>query len=128
MKSFQIALIRLPRKVNFTEYVQAVPLPKVCDSTEGIDTLVMGTGATSNSVSAFNPQLSFACLQTISASECQNTFPFFSTRKSVICAQNSVNNQSICNGDSGGPMVTKSDGILIAVSAFVHKGKKEEMI
>lgn len=124
LKPFQIALIRLPHKVKFSKYIQPVTLPKVCKSTEGIDTLVMGNGATSDSTSV-SPELSFAFLQTLSVSECQNSFPGMSKRKSIICARNAVNDQSICKGDSGGPLVTRSDGILIGVSSFVHKGKNE---
>lgn len=125
LKSFQIALVRLPQKIKFSKYIQPVPLPKVCKSTEGIDSLVMGNGATSNSNSLLDPELSFAFLTTISPSECEKTFPGISFLKSIICAQNAVNGQSICKGDSGGPLITRSDGILIGVSSFVHKGKEE---
>lgn len=99
-------------------------LPNECKSTENIDALTMGNGATSESIS-ISSKLNFAFLKTLSPSACHSTFPILSKRKSIICAQNTINDQSICRGDSGSPLVTRSDGILIGVSSFVHKGNKD---
>lgn len=126
-KPFFSALIHLPRKIQFTEYVKPVKMPNECKSTENIDVLTMGNGATSDSTS-LSTKLNFAFLKTISPSECHSTFPISSKRKTIICAQNTINDQSICRGDSGAPLVTRSDGILIGVSSFVHKGKKDKRL
>lgn len=116
-----LALIRLPRKIQFTQYIQAVNLPKTCESAENIDVVTMGNGAISD-YTGISDQLHFAVMKTIPLYECRKVFPMLLLRKSVICAQNSMYPQSICNGDSGSALVTKSGGILIGVSCIGRYG------
>lgn len=95
-----LALIRLPRKIPFSENVQPVKMPSNCDSIEDIEAIAMGHGETK--IDKFSPQLKFATLKTVSLKACRKVFPMLLFRKSVICASNEVRKQSIYYGDSGG--------------------------
>lgn len=114
-------MIRLPKKVQFTSSIQPAHLPTTCESTENIDVIALGNGATSNEA-GISPQLRFALLKTLPLNICRRVFPIILLRKSLLCAYNDVVPQSVCQGDSGGPLI-KSDGTLIGVSCFVRHGK-----
>lgn len=115
-------MIRLPHKIQFSQYIQPVQLPSVCETPKNIEVIAIGRGATSDH-SGISRQLRFAELTTLSTSDCRKTFPFLIFRKSVICAQNQASLQSICKGDSGSALITKSNGILIGISSMMRKGK-----
>lgn len=116
-----LALIRLPKKVQFTPFIQPAHLPTKYESTENVDVTALGNGATSNE-SGLSPQLHFALLRTLPLNNCRRVFPIILLRKSLLCAYNDVVPQSVCQGDSGGPLV-KSDSTLIGIACFVRQGK-----
>ncbi|XP_055327027.1 collagenase-like [Sitodiplosis mosellana] len=115
-----IALIRLPRKVRFTEYIRPLPLPTVCKNPENVESYTVGYGATSDH-SGVSPQLKFALLTTLPAHVCRQVYQNSYPGRTVICAYNNVHGQSVCRGDSGGPLVSRTDGNLIGISCFVRK-------
>lgn len=117
------ALLRLPQKVKFSKYIQAVNLPKKCEKTDNVDAIAVGHGKTSDA-GRTSMLLKYAELKTIPLEDCSDLFPIFQYFDSYICAQNDRDiYQSVCNGDSGGPLVTKADKKLIGVADFVVKSK-----
>lgn len=116
-----VALIRLSRKVHFSDYIQPVKLPTTCNEPQNIETIAVGNGAISDKTK-ISPQLNFAILKTETVKVCRNVYPTNFWRKSVICASNQLLNQSICRGDSGGPLIDIFNNTLIGVACFVRLG------
>lgn len=115
-------MIRLPKKVQLSKYIQPVPLPKSCDSPGIVNTIAVGHGITGDNDSV-STDLLWAELKTISMTACRNEYPTMFWRNSVICAVNDILKQSVCSGDSGGPLVTRINPTLIGVTCFVRAGK-----
>lgn len=114
----------MPVKVPFTKNIKPVSLPAICAEPAIDDVVVVGHGKTSDN-GKVSMQLNYAHLTTIPLNVCEKVFPIVSGRKSVICAMRTEPGyQSVCNGDSGGPMVRLSDRTLIGISCFVRLGKR----
>lgn len=118
MKWNDIGLIHLPQKIKFSQNVRLVALPRTCESPETVDVVTMGNGVVSNSRKIPSKKLLFANMKTLSMQDCRKTYRFLTFRKSVICANNHVEKQSVCKGDSGSPLIKTSDGIMIGVAVF----------
>lgn len=99
----------MSRKIEFTDRIQPVLLPRSEDLFEGQDVIAVGWGDYS--------KLRWAPMHVISNLKCSEHFgPVPITN---VCAQGN-NKESICFGDSGGPLVLKSDNrTLIGVTSFV---------
>lgn len=115
-----IALIKLTNTVKFTETIRPVEFSKTCDSNENVEVIVMGNGVTKMSSRRNANVLQWAPLRTIPAQECAKTYKIMEFRKSVICAQTDAS-RTVCYGDSGSPMIRKSDNALIGLAIFVGK-------
>lgn len=116
-------MVHLPVKVKFTQNIQPIDLPKTCDEPKNADVVAVGHGKTSDD-SDVSLQLNYALLTTLPSNLCRKVFPILSGRKSVICAISTEKDfQSVCGGDSGGPLITLSEPTLIGVSDFVRMGK-----
>ncbi|XP_050076061.1 collagenase-like [Anopheles maculipalpis] len=113
-----VALVKLPQKVEFNENVQPVRLPTGNDDFAGESVVVSGWGLTENG-GPVSQQLQYATLQVITNSECQKTFSPLVVRKSTLCARGDEK-ESPCNGDSGGPLVLAEDKTLVGVVSFGH--------
>lgn len=113
--SFPLALVRLPRPVKDTVYIQAVRLPATCDSHENVRCDTMGNGIRANG-GRYSAQLYYATFKTLLLNECRELLSAIGTRTTILCANNAVFAQPICKGDSGGPLVRESDDTLIGVS------------
>lgn len=117
-----IALIKLPRPAIFTNLVQPVQFPTVCDVFEGMDLLAIGNGF--QSVGGKMAEiLQFTTLITTTAAECKKIYSYIDETK-TFCAKG-LFNESISKGDSGGPIVKfdKFDSIkhaLYGISSFIH--------
>lgn len=122
-----VALIRLPRKVKFTEHIQPVKLPNTCKAQENIEVVAIGNGATSDD-SSVSPSLQYTILKTDPLKVCRKVYPILFWRKSVFCASHELKEQSICRGDSGGPLINQSDNTLIGLSCFVRMGNFKGML
>lgn len=119
------ALIRLPEKVQFNKNIQPVKLPNSCDSTVGLDVIAIGHGRTSNNGGISMP-LNYVQLKAIPLKNCSFSFPVMNDHDSFICVNGENKDdsyQSICIGDSGGPLITKSDNTLIGVANFISISK-----
>lgn len=122
---FSPALIRLPHKIKYSQYIQRVRLPNTCKPTINSDIVIMGNGKTADS-SPTSPQLKFAFLKIVPKEACLEYYPLISNRISTFCAENKVNNEGICPGDSGSPAIDQSDGTLIGIASFYDDSKKNQ--
>lgn len=111
-----IALIRLPHSIVFTNTIKAVNLPQNCD-VRGFDIIAIGNGETRNNIVA--PTLQYAPMTIISRDECEKIYPPTVYSEQMICAT-SDEARSFCYGDSGGPLIRDEDNALIGVASFIH--------
>lgn len=96
-----IALIRLPRPVQPTEFIQYARLPKADEGTfVGRNVTASGYGLQSSSASYVASQLQYTQLHVISNEECSEVYGTEVIKDSIICAQGKTT-QSVCSGDSG---------------------------
>lgn len=94
-----IALIKLPRLPFFSDRVQPVQFPSVCDVYEGMDLIAIGNGLQSNGYLATT--LQFTVLTIVNSTECQDSYDSIDETK-VFCAKGSYEpTSSISQGDSG---------------------------
>lgn len=89
---------------------------------ENARVITMGNGA-NEKLDGLSSQLHFSFLKTLSHKSCRNQLPMFLWSKSVICATNEMDSHTICNGDSGSPLVT-TDGTLMGISRFIRPGNE----
>lgn len=68
-----LALVRLPQKLKFSKYIQAVNLPKTCESPVGRDVIAIGHGLTRDGGSV-SKSLKYAQIQTIPMGICNRIF------------------------------------------------------
>ncbi|KAJ8892640.1 hypothetical protein PR048_005221 [Dryococelus australis] len=117
-----IALLRLNVAVVFTNFVNAVRLPRLAHTSNtfaGTPARVSGFGRISSSNNAVSPNLLFADVSIITNAVCARTFGAQLLASNVCTAGN--NGRSPCNGDSGGPLVIQeADGqfTVIGVVSF----------
>lgn len=104
-------------------------LPTACDTSEnvGLDVVAMGNGATMD-FGGLSNELHFAALKIVSSDDCIKAYPQlfmnssfkYKFRESMICANNRLSRKSVCNGDSGSGLITKSNSTLIGVANMAH--------
>ena len=100
-----IALVRLARAVQFTDFIQPICLPTPAErAAVGNQLWVAGWGRTEYANSS--PVKLKVRLPIVSNSQCSNTFrrAGVSLSNSQLCAGGERNKDS-CNGDSGGPLM-----------------------
>lgn len=112
-----IALIKLFRKQRNSPYIKPIQLPTKCEVNENVTALIMGNGLTSSTQMSLSEVLKFAFLNTTKRSECLKPFEIPLYARSIICAIGDEQ-QSICEGDSGSPLVRARDNVLIGVASF----------
>uniref|UniRef100_A0A8W7Q020 Peptidase S1 domain-containing protein n=1 Tax=Anopheles coluzzii TaxID=1518534 RepID=A0A8W7Q020_ANOCL len=113
-----VALVKLPSKVEFSERVQPVRLPTGDEDFAGREVVVSGWGLMVNGGQVAQ-ELQYATLKVIPNKQCQKTFSPLLVRKSTLCAVGEEL-RSPCNGDSGGPLVLAEDKTLVGVVSFGH--------
>lgn len=109
-------------------FVQPVRFPTNCYVQTDIDVIAVGHGKI-NDKSDVSLQLKYAHLKLIPLRDCARLYPDKIVSGSYICAKSSSNDyQSVCGGDSGGPLITKSDKKLIGISAFITISKIQSTV
>ncbi|XP_017477804.1 PREDICTED: brachyurin-like [Rhagoletis zephyria] len=110
-----IALIKLPVDVAFTQRIQPATLPYLSrkDALTGAKVVATGWGANSE-LSNYNP-MQYTELRVISNQECANEFDVITN--GVLCAKG-LRDETVCSGDSGGPLVLKNTQIVVGITSF----------
>uniref|UniRef100_U5EUF2 Putative trypsin n=1 Tax=Corethrella appendiculata TaxID=1370023 RepID=U5EUF2_9DIPT len=126
-----VALIRLPYSINYTENILPIALPPRQFSDElfvNAKAVVSGFGRINDSPgSTVSPTLNWANIRIITNQRCNESYSdereYEDIYDSTICGVGfDFDNQSTCNGDSGGPLVLRQDNdipIQIGVVSFV---------
>lgn len=114
-----MALIRLPRRVQLTQNIQPVRMPTSCKNPTNDVAYAMGFGLMSDD-GPTSPRLLYGVLRILPSDVCRRVFPGTYWSQVVICAHDELNYQSVCKGDSGGGLVKSSDSTLIGVTSFVR--------
>ena len=117
-----VAVIKLPESLVFTDNIQAINLPAASDVIGADEKVtVSGWGLTSDGGSV-SPVLNFVEVTTISDSECADVYGAITISGGVICCVGNPEH-STCSGDSGGPLVQydkSGEATQIGVVSFVH--------
>ncbi|XP_063233624.1 transmembrane protease serine 9-like [Bacillus rossius redtenbacheri] len=122
MLANDIALLRLPAGVAFTNFINAVRLPRwaqASNSFAGAAARVSGFGRINSANNAVSPNLLFADVTVVANAVCARTFGAQLLASNICTA--GANGRSPCNGDSGGPLVIQeADGqfTVIGVVSF----------
>lgn len=116
-----IALIKLPAKLEFNDRVKAATLPKKdgrYSTYAGEQAYASGWGRDSDASSSVSPVLRYVEMPIMKSSTCNIYWAGLITDK-VIC-MSTKDGKSTCNGDSGGPLVHKEGDInyLIGATSF----------
>ncbi|XP_047508385.1 brachyurin-like isoform X1 [Pieris napi] len=118
-----IAIIRLPESVTFSDTISPIALPSpldIHDNFAGVTAVASGYGLTGDSnVGLSRDQfLSGVSVPVITNEVCRSSYPL-NVVDSNICISG-AGGKSTCRGDSGGPLVvTKNDKkILIGITSF----------
>lgn len=118
--SNDMALIRLPQPAIYSIFVKPAIFPDMCDLfdlVDGMNLTVIGNGKDGNE-GEMAETLQHTTLTTTSSSECKEIYSFINRNK-IFCAKGSFN-ESICGGDSGGPIVHPITHTIFGVSSFTH--------
>lgn len=113
-----IALIKLPKPVQYSDTIQPVNFPTECDLKEYTDLLAIGNGRVGEG-DKLAATLQYTTLTTIPSSECSETYSFIN--KSITFCAIGFSGGAIREGDSGGPLVHCTQHTLYGISSFVHE-------
>lgn len=114
-----IALIKLPAKISFNEYIQPALLPKFrkdgdYPTYEGVVATASGWGVTEEGTSP--ETLRYIEKPIMKLSSCSLWYLGSLTASQQICIT-VTEKQSTCNGDSGGPLVVLEEGKPVVIGA-----------
>ncbi|XP_055843977.1 brachyurin-like [Episyrphus balteatus] len=115
-----ISLIKLPKPIEFNEYIQPAQLPKFSvffSSYSGVNAIASGWGRTGDSATSSTDKLQWVQVPIMDNSDCLTYFGG-SVRDTNICI-NTAGHKSTCNGDSGGPLVlADNSNTIIGLTSF----------
>ncbi|XP_030381304.1 brachyurin [Scaptodrosophila lebanonensis] len=122
-----IALIKLPQQLVFSDKVQAIELVSSAqESTSFVGTVgtIAGFGLMDDEYLDYSPNLLYAQVQIIDNVKCLGIYGKDVVLDSTICADGlASSNMSPCSGDSGGPLIiygTDSGSyVQIGINSFV---------
>ncbi|NP_001298176.1 brachyurin precursor [Stomoxys calcitrans] len=121
-----VCLLQLPESLTFSSTIAPttlVPSSMVSDDFVGTVATIAGFGITSDEYMEPSPNLLWAQVEIITNEECSDVFESGLVIDSTMCGKGyGVANMSICNGDSGGPLITKDPNlnwIQIGINSFV---------
>ncbi|XP_037293539.1 collagenase-like [Manduca sexta] len=118
-----IAMIRLPSDVSFTNNINVIALPSGSQLNldfVGERAIASGFGRTRDGVNG-DGSLNHVTLDVITNNVCSRTYRFI-IQSSNLCTSG-ANGRSTCHGDSGGPLVATRNNrpLLIGVTSFGHR-------
>lgn len=111
-----IALIKLPKDIEFTKNISAIKV--VFSNASYTNQLATASGfGRIDDVTGTN-QLWFAVLKVMSNRNCRDHYGSIISNEK-LCTFTGPPAQSTCTGDSGGPLILNSNKTLIGISSFV---------
>ncbi|KAG5678244.1 hypothetical protein PVAND_007936 [Polypedilum vanderplanki] len=123
INGYDIALVKLEKKINFTDTIQPVSLPSKSQSRSENTLLVPGFGETKNASQSIL-HLRYARMREISEEECSFDWGW-KMKDSHLCAVGVENiNHTTCKGDSGNSIVEQSDNgsVALGIVSFGNPG------
>ncbi|XP_045451876.1 brachyurin-like [Melitaea cinxia] len=117
-----IAVIRLPSNVQFSDTIGPVALPLGDLSTQlfqGETAVASGFGITQDGGGIGDDHfLSYVSMDILSPTECTLAFPL-QAKSATLCTR-TTGGTSTCRGDSGGPLVVRRNGnsVLVGITSF----------
>jgi len=103
---YDIAVIKLENPVQYTDHISPICLPKKQGEKlpdEGTTVFVTGWGGTQERKTS--ETLKQANLVLVSDEACKKSVPHYFNAESMFCGVSFRGKSSVCNGDSGGPIV-----------------------
>lgn len=119
-----IALLKLNETVEFSDNVKPINLPSLSQaSTSYTRTVLVVSGFGLDESHKVTDVLQFTTVIGIRNAEC-NRYYAGTLPQSVICTRGyPQSNQASCNGDSGGPLITKgADPVIVGIVSFGMSG------
>ncbi|XP_078621134.1 trypsin-2-like [Branchiostoma floridae x Branchiostoma japonicum] len=110
--NYDVALLKLKKRVRFNKYIRPVCLPSQSSTTlppPGTVCSITGWGTTREGGSSPN-RLQEADVPIVSDSQCSSVHRFRFDSSSEFCAGYMAGGIDTCQGDSGGPLVCEKDG------------------
>ncbi|XP_055913968.1 serine protease 3-like [Eupeodes corollae] len=121
-----ISILRIFR-VKLGSSINVVDLPALSSSSiypEYLNENVIASGwGYINDERETSKDLQYALLKITSNSECSELYRDYTSRdvnSNIICAKGPIGT-STCSGDSGGPLITETDKILVGITSFGAK-------
>uniref|UniRef100_A0A8C9RVS8 Transmembrane serine protease 15 n=1 Tax=Scleropages formosus TaxID=113540 RepID=A0A8C9RVS8_SCLFO len=117
-KDSDVAMMHLVKKLNFTDFVQPICLPKSGQHfVEGTRCFIAGWGRLYEEGESILQQ---ASLPLIGRSQCQSLLPEYNITTRMVCAGLPQGGVDSCQGDSGGPLMCYhgNSWLLVGVTSF----------
>lgn len=111
--SSDIALLKLPSPVRFSEYIKPIVLPTLSIAS-GMEVIAMGYGMANLASKVFPKNLQYTTLRTVGLQECAPVKPNLVPKDTLICAKDAK--ATICLGDGGGPLVSPKTNKLVGIA------------
>uniref|UniRef100_T1GX01 Peptidase S1 domain-containing protein n=1 Tax=Megaselia scalaris TaxID=36166 RepID=T1GX01_MEGSC len=110
-----IALVKLPQRVEFSKSIQPATLPYQFknNNLEGYKVIASGWGSEND----YSSDMQYTDLKVIDNQECVKEYNSNIIKSSVLCAKG-VHHETVCTGDSGGPLALKGGNVVVGVTSF----------
>lgn len=108
-----IALIKLPSPVQFSDYIKPIALSSVPTATD-TDVTITGYGLVKPKI--FPQNLQYANLKTVDVQECELNAHNSVAKDSIVCTRGTQSR--LCWGDGGGPLVSTDSNKVVGVAIF----------
>lgn len=113
-----LAIVRLPYPIKYTDRIQPARLPvDVKDALKAKRCVITGWGKKGDSES-LTPIMQVQLLTIITNDKCSKYYKS-NVFETDMCAQG-LNRESVCDGDSGGPLCLENTNILVGVTSYYH--------
>ncbi|KAK2150171.1 hypothetical protein LSH36_419g00023 [Paralvinella palmiformis] len=113
-----IALIKTSKKIVFNEYVKPICLPGANTQLSiNSDVEIAGWGVTEDDLTSASEIVQKANMKLASLSLCQRTYGSRIVNDDMLCVTDGYgdNIRSACSGDSGGPLMLRSNDVMYGV-------------
>ena len=118
--SNDIALIRLPQKAEFNDYVKPAKLPSELNEFQTYTrapAVISGWGKTKNAGTVVST-LQYGKVEILDLNACMNHYLPGLVTLGNICLDTKSSGVSSCNGDSGGPLVLQKTWKQVGLTSF----------